>query len=211
MENEMKRIFLVLALMLCVGMAFGQSYTKNPTYGIGGETFKYGMKAHPVSIVLVEYDKTVNGGDTTAAMIKANKRFSFVAPFTCLIDSFWMCYSGIVAADTIAAADTLAGYIVKVFTGGGAGTAPATEAFRCSTVTSISAGHNTATTTALQLATRMKPNTVYRGNTHATITNRYLTAGELYSIVIDTIGAGHTIAGGPRRLIAGWNLVAPNK
>lgn len=203
----MKKIFfLIVALGLVVFMAapvMAQgAYTLNPEIGQGGARLKYGVKAHPVSITLIEYDKTMVGGDTTVALLKANKRFSFVAPFTCLLDSMWIVYSGIVTADTFATADTNAGLIIRVFTGGGSATAPATAAYVCSTSTR-------GATTAIQLAGKLRANTARYGAKNATIANRTLTAGEVYSVVIDTMGAGPSII--PRRLIAGWNLIPPDK
>ncbi|GEM_PF-6279646 len=202
------RKFLTLALAALMlafiaGNALCQSYSnKLAPSGFGGEKLKYAVKAHPVQVTLIEYDKTVVGGDTTATLLKANKRFSFVAPFTCLIDSFWVCYSGIVQADTIPTADTTNNLIIRVFTGGGAATAPATAAFVCSLATR-------GTTTAAQLAGKLRANTVRYGSKSAIQTYRYLTAGELYSVVIDTQAAGPSVI--PRRLIAGWNLVPPDK
>lgn len=202
----MKKLFsflaVVLILALVVSPVFAQSYTKNPSIRRGGGNLAYGVKAHPVSITLIEYDKTVVGGDTTVALLKANKKFSFVAPFTCLLDSMWIVYSGTTTADTFATADTNAGLIIRIYTGGGSHTAPATAAFVCSTSTR-------GATTAIQLTGKLRANTARFGQANSTSSNRYLTAGEVYSVVVDTMGAGPSII--PRRLLAGWNLIPPDK
>ncbi len=181
----MKRIFLILVMVLCVGMALGQSYTKNPTYGIGGETFKYGMKAHPMVFELIS--QSILGGNVDSLVAGINGYYvEFIAPFTSLIDSAYL-YAN---KDSVVFADTVTNYyLVDIL----CGTSYADTAFSY---------------TGAGEANRLQPNEIHYMTKSTTTSKRYLTAGEKVRIKIIDTGTPTSI---PRALICGFTLVAPNK
>jgi len=209
----MKKLFFllgVIALVLLVaGSAMAQKYTKNPSNGKGGYDTKYGVKVTTITGTINSNPQNslaqgaATNNDTTVAQINGNK-ITFVAPFTCLLDSFCMWYDAPTAAsDSMMTADTMGGWRLVVKTGGSAFTAPADTAFVDSTC-------KRATTTALQLAAKLRANTVRYGERYA-VANRMLTSGELWSVQVDTVYGHAAVTGIPKNLRFSVNLIPPDK